>query len=233
MRAGEPCLERIHFETMPEASYAHVFSTEHPAGAPLDAQAVAFNPQSPGRLARVGGKVGMFYAGTTAIAALFETVLAKASVFADGGVYVHPKFLANKAIARVRLLEALPVLDLRQPRRRKLMDVDQPLDQAWSETLITADYPRTHLIAEALSTQLETDGYTLAGLAWSSRRVQSDTVYLLYDPPCAGAQWEASDFVSLSADEGDDFIDSVLQAHGMYWLGDPMRGVSGPAPVDV
>lgn len=233
MRPGEPCLQRIHFESMVEAPYWHIFSTAHPPGAPMEIQSTAFNPKSTGRLARTGGTVGMFYAGSSALAALFETVLADAKIYDDGGVYVHPKSLANKAIARVRLIEALPILDLRQPRRRQLMDVDGTLDQGWAHVLITPDYPSTHPVAHALSEQLDGGGYTLTGMAWSSRRVHSDTVYLLFDPPCSSAQWEPSDFIALDTPAGDDFLDSVLQAHGYYWLGDPMRGVTGPAPVDV
>ncbi len=234
----EPWLHRHHCEKMPLGTYYHVFSRLHPSGVAAETQAVSYNPNSKGRMAMTGGGTSMFYAGSTPLAALWETVLARAKVrpgiptssnpAPKHGVYVKSSKLTNMAMAEVKLIKAIDILDLRPPQRDMLVDTDSARDQDWSRILNTTQYDQTHAASGAVHTQLQALGKSLEGFCWPSRRIHCDSVYLLYAPPTHHSHWQVVSITELDTAAGEFFIDSVLRANNFEWMGDPASGGSIP-----
>ncbi|MEX3791376.1 RES domain-containing protein [Paraburkholderia sp. BR14374] len=228
MPAGEEAvLHRVHVGCLPAGgSYWHVFPVEYPATSP--------NPRSEARLAWRDGSHSMFYAGETPAASLWETVLRDAAV-RDGSVYTDPSHLEGMALARLTLITDVPVIDLRTPYRREIVDANTSLDSKWDHWLKQPEHDATHHVTEQLMSQLAAAGHeTGAALRWHSRQGGSDSVVLFFAPPMNPAWWiyEQAEVVRLDSDDGHAKISEALVRQGLCWCGIPAGpGFDPPATV--
>lgn len=216
MLTGEQdVLHRIELGTVPAGVYWHVYPAAY---APTSS-----NPRSKARLAWLDGSHGMFYAGDTAAAALWETALRFASV-SKGSVYTDQKHLQNWMLARLTLTADIPVVDLRSPHRRAVVDAHSDLDAMWDVVLKTPHHEETHDVAARLMAQLDAAGYG-AGTAmrWHSRQAGTESVILFFEPPMSSAWWsyEASDIYRLDEPVGQEQIRIALSTQGLAWRGAP------------
>jgi hypothetical protein len=162
------------------------------------------NPRSTARLAWLDGFHGMFCAGDTAAAALGETALRFASV-TKGSVYTDPKHLQRWMLARLTLKVDVPVVDLRPPHRRAVVDAHSDLDAMWDGVLKTPHHEETHHVAVRLMAQLDAAGHdTGTSMRWHSRQAGTESVILLFEPPMSSAWWshEARDIYRLDEPAG-------------------------------
>lgn len=219
MLTGEQdVLHRIELGTVPAGAYWHVY--------PAAYTPTSSNPGSKARLAWLDGSHGMFYVGDTAAAALWETALRFASV-SRGIVYTDQKHLQNWMLGRLTLKVDVPVVDLRPPHRRAVVDAHSDLDAIWDVVLKTPHHEETHDVAPRLMAQLDAAGY-VAGTAirWHSRQAGTESVILFFEPPMSSAWWshEASDIYRLDEPAGQDQIRIALSKQGLAWIGAPSGG---------
>lgn len=216
MLTGEQdVLHRIELGTVPAGAYWHVYPAAY---APRSS-----NPRSKARLAWPDGSHGMFYAGDTAAAALWETVLRFASV-SKGSVYTDQKHLQNWMLARLTLKVDVPVVDLRPPHRRAVVDAHSDLDAMWDVALKTPRHEETHDVAARLMAQLDAAGYgTGTAIRWHSRQAGTESVILFFEPPMSLTWWshEAGDIYRLDEPAGQDQIRIALAIQGLTWKGAP------------
>jgi hypothetical protein len=153
-------LHRVHLSRLPAGVYWHVYPAEYPS--------TSANAKSEGRLAWRDGAHSMFYAGDTPAAALWETVLRDAEV-RHGYVYTDPMHLKGMVLARLTLTVDVPVVDLRTPYRREVVDPNSTLDTRWDVWLKRPDHEATHQVTQRLMNQLSAAGHgTGAALRWHS-----------------------------------------------------------------
>ncbi|WP_165848012.1 RES domain-containing protein [Paraburkholderia lacunae] len=177
MHTGEhDVLHRIELGTVPAGTYWHVY--------PAAFAATSSNPNSKARLAWRDGSHGMFYGADTAAAALWETALRFASV-SNGRVYTDQRHLQNWILARLTLKVDVPVIDLRPPHRRAVVDAHSDLDAMWDVVLKTPHHEETHDVAARLMRQLADAGYdTGTALRWHSRQAGTESVILFSNRRC-------------------------------------------------
>ncbi|WP_186214530.1 RES domain-containing protein [Burkholderia gladioli] len=216
MLTGEQdVLHRIELGTVPAGVYWHVYPAAY---APTSS-----NPRSKARLAWLDGSHGMFYAGDTAAAALWETALRFASV-SRGIVYTDQRHLQNWMLGRLTLKVDVPVVDLRPPHRRAVVDANSDLDAMWDVMLKTPNHEETHALAARLMAQLNAAGYdTGTAMRWLSRQAGTESVVLFFEPPMSSAWWshEASDIYRLDDPAGQEQIRIALASQGLAWKGAP------------
>lgn len=217
MHIGErDVLHRIELGTVPAGGYWHVY--------PAAYAATSSNPNSKARLAWRDGSHGMFYAGDTAAAALWETALRFASV-SKGSVYTDQRHLQNWMLARLTLKSDVPVIDLRPPHRRAVVDAHSDLDAMWDVALKTPHHEETHDVASRLMDQLAAGGYdTGTALRWHSRQAGTESVILFFEPPMSSDWWahEESDIYRLDGPAGQEQIRLALSTQGLAWKGAPI-----------
>jgi hypothetical protein len=171
----------------------------------------------------------------TPAAALWETVLREAAVRL-GVVYTDPSHLEGMALAQLRLTVDVPIIDLRAPYRREVVDANSALDTMWDVLLKRPDHEATHQTTEALMRQLAAAGHTTgAGLRWHSRQGGSDSVILLYAPPMKSEWWtyEEENLFRLDGDRGRDQIARALASQGLGWRAAPHGAEFDPPLTDV
>ncbi|GAB3626263.1 hypothetical protein PTE30175_00108 [Pandoraea terrae] len=216
MPTGEDdVLHRVQCGILRPGDYWHVF--------PAVYSPTASNPNSKARLAWRDGFHSMFYAGDTPAAALWETALRNAGV-RQGYVYTDPVHLKGMSLARLSLTVEVPLLDLRTPYRRELVDANSALDAMWDHALKRSDYEATHDITQQLMAQLMAAGYPDgAALRWHSRQAGSDSAFLFFEPPMTSAWWtyEDSDIFPLDELSGQEQIRQALAHQGLTWRGAP------------
>lgn len=216
MLTGEQdVLHRIELGTVPAGAYWHVYPAAY---APT-----ASNPRSKARLAWLDGSHGMFYTGDTAAAALWETALRFASV-SNGSVYTDQKHLQNWMLARLTLKADVPVVDLRPPHRRAVVDAHSDLDAMWDAVLKTPRHEETHDIADRLMAQLRAAGHdTGAAIRWHYRQAGTESVILFFEPPMSSSWWshDACDIYRLDQSAGQEQIRIALSTQGLAWKGAP------------
>lgn len=226
-------LDVIDTQSLEGERHWRVFSTLHPPERSPAEQALAPNPVSTGRFARVGCGVGNLYVGSSIAAALWEAVLARAAVYSNGGVYPLPRQLAAKALAQLdRSPERAPdVLDLRTPHRYRVVTADGPNDRVVSSMLNTIDYARTHRAAASYCTQFNDAGLDLNGVVYPSRRVNRDWAVVLYHPPVGAPVWVCSEpTIRLDDAAGFALMDRELRRDGFFLIGDPVYDPEATPP---
>ncbi|WP_225032060.1 RES domain-containing protein [Paraburkholderia sp. XV] len=227
MHTGEnSVLARIELGTIKAGAYWHVYPAAYPA--------TASNPNSKARLAWRDGHHGMFYAGDTAAAALWETALRFAEV-RKGSVYTDHQHLQNWMLARLTLKQDVSVIDLRPPHRRAVVDAHSDLDAMWDVALKTPHHEETHGVAARLMSQLVGAGYDAGtALRWHSRQAGTESVILFFEPPMEAAWWAYGDqdIYRLDEPEGQEQIRIALSTQGLAWIGSPSGAGFGLPPED-
>lgn len=228
MYAGEhEVLHRVEVGVIPPGDYWHVY----PAGY----LATASNPKSKARLAWRDGSHGMYYAGDTAAAALWETVLRFATV-ATGRVYTDRNSLQGMVLARLTLTIDVPAIDLRPPYRRSVVDAHSDLDSMWDDVLKTPHHEETHVVTSRLMHQVVSGGSAPGtALRWHSRQAGADSVILFFEPPMSSAWWShsSSDAFRLDGVAGQEQIEIALAAQNLSWIGSPTgEGFESPPSDD-
>lgn len=228
---SERWLDRLHTAVAVPGVYWRVHSTKHPEDASLHQQAIAPNIYSRGRFAwRCGGR-GTLYFAADPLTALWETALAKASI---NGNLVHalPKDWKTQSLAQLRLKHPLPIIDLRQPQRRRIVDADSELDDMWAGLLVTRHYQATHEAPPAVRMELE-PMTALMGMAYPSRRNQGGNAYVAWHAMSgeAGTWWEtAAPPVPLGTAAGQARLAHLLAEQGLVWVGDASAGAPDAPP---
>lgn len=226
-------LERLILSEIDGKTHWRVFSLLHPAGAPPAVQALTPNPRSKGRFALISGHIGMLYVGSSRCAALWEAVLARASILHGGGVYVLPRLLADNAIAQLERTDdpAPACLDLRSPQRYLVASANSPCDTAIEALLTTPIYTLTHVAAAQAQRSFNGDGLTLPSIVYPSRRVASDWAVVCYHPPIQGSAWTCTEpTIRLDTPDGRALIDRELRPHGFHLVGDPVEDPDATPP---
>ena len=218
-------LHRVHVGCLrPGGSYWHVCPGQYAATSP--------NPRSEARLAWRDGAHSMFYAGDTPAAAIWETVLRDAAV-RQGSVYTDPSHLEGMVLARLTLTVSVPVIDLRAPYRREIVDPNSPLDSRWEQWLRQPEHQATHQVTERVMRQLAAAGHQQgAALRWHSRQGGADSVVLLFAPPMSPSWWECeeSEIVRLDSVAGQSSIRRALATQGLSWVSAPAGPAFDPPP---
>ncbi|KND58541.1 hypothetical protein BVER_03520 [Candidatus Burkholderia verschuerenii] len=226
MQAGnEAVLHKIVFSKASLGTYWHVYPNRF---APTSS-----NRNSKARLAWRDGSHGMFYTGATRAAALWETVLRHASVD-DGYVYTDRLHLKDMMLARLELTVETPILDLRPPYRRAIVDAPSELDEQWDRMLKDPDHDNTHAFTAKLMQQLRAAGHgDGAALMWYSRQAGNETATLFYDPPMQSNWWrfKNEELYCLDTPEGEAQIRLALAEQGLLWRAAPESPEFFP-PVD-
>lgn len=219
MSGGEhDVLDRIELATIPADEYWHVY--------PAAYLATASNPKSKARLAWCDGAHGMYYAGDTPAAALWETALRFATV-TNGRVYADQSSLRGMVLARLTLTIDVPAIDLRPPYRRSVVDAHSDLDSMWDDVLKTPRHEETHPVTSRLMHQVVSRGYSPGtALRWHSRQAGADSVILFFEPPMSSAWWShsPSDAYRLDDSAGEKQIEIALSAQNLAWIGSPTGG---------
>jgi hypothetical protein len=224
MAPGDRVLDRTVLRALDGEEHWHAFSTLHPAGAPIEAQALSCNPNSKGRLARRNVGLGMFYVGATEATAIWETVLQEASIDVDGCVTLHAHHLRHQAVVRLARDASEPpaCLDLRPPHRYRVVDQNTALDALWMGWLTQLKpYDATHEAIENAARQFEAQSETMAGAIYPSRRT-NETACVLHQPAGVPVPWTVAEPpIRLDSAAGDARIAACLAEHGFIWVGDP------------
>lgn len=225
MHTGEDdLLHRVVLGVIEPAAYWHVYSDKYPP--------TAANPYSEARLAWRDGAHSMFYAGDTPAAALWEVAL-RSAVVRRGRVYTDAGNLAGMKLARVTLTREVPVIDLRPPYRREVVDANCDLDSFWDGVLKQSDHGPTHEVSARLMKQLVDAGYHAgAALRWHSRQGGSDSVLLFFEPPMSSTWWVCDATFRLDMPDGQEQIREALAAQKLIWVGAPIGKEFEPGPDD-
>lgn len=139
-------------------------------------------------------------------------------------MYTDPKHLQRWMLARLTLKVDVPVVDLRPPHRRAVVDAHSDLDAMWDDVLKTPHHEETHQVAVRLMAQLDAAGHdTGTAMRWHSRQAGTESVILLFEPPMSSAWWshEARDIYRLDEPAGQEQIRIALSTQGLVWKGAP------------
>jgi hypothetical protein len=209
-------LHRVVLAKAGPGTYWHVYSDRY--------SPVASNPHSRARLAWRDGAHGMFYTGETRAAALWETVLRNASI-RNGYVYTDRVNFEGMMLARLELTYDAPVLDLRPPYRREIVNAPSRMDERWDAVLKDPVHENTHDYASKTMQQLRLAGHEDgAALRWYSRQAGNATATLFYEPPMKAHWWKyrQEDLYRLDSPEGEEQIRIALSEQGLRWRGAPV-----------
>jgi hypothetical protein len=158
----------------------------------------------------------MFYASDSSACALWEAVLRNLVVEDQQPQHVDPESVAGRSIAQLRLLQEIPILDLRAPHFRHL-SANPARHTEWQRLSIVPErhYSETHAAARELMNAAP----KAAGLAWHSRQITAQTAYVLYSssltPPI---EFEVVGTEILDQTGGWALIDGALQIVGIERL---------------
>jgi RES domain len=114
----------------------------------------AFNPSSRNRFALLPPPdQSMFYAGDSSACPLWEAVLRNLVVDDKQPQHVDPALVEGRSIVRLKLLQEIPILDLRAPHFRRL-SANTARHTEWQRLCVIPerDYGQTHSAARELLT---------------------------------------------------------------------------------
>jgi RES domain len=178
----------------------------------------AFNPSSRNRFALLPPPDQvMFYAGDSSACALWEAVLRNLIVGDKQPQHVDPAIVEGRSMTQLKLLQELPILDLRAPHFRRL-SANTARHTEWQRLCVVPerDYGQTHAAARELLTAAP----RAAGLSWHSRQITAQTAYVFYSPPLKPpAEFDVIDAIALNQPEGWVLIDQALKIVGVERLG--------------
>jgi hypothetical protein len=202
---------REHYTPLPAGTVLwHVYPSKY--------EPRAFNQSSRNRFALVPPPdQAMFYAGDSSACALWEAVLRNLVVDDKQPQHVDPAIVEGRSIAHLKLLQELPILDLRAPHFRNL-STNSARHTEWQRLCIVPerDYGQTHAAAR----QLLTAAPRAAGLSWHSRQITAQTAYVFYSPPLTPqAEFDVIDTIVLDQPAGWALIDQALKIVGVDRLG--------------
>jgi hypothetical protein len=202
---------REHYTPLPAGTVLwHVYPSKY--------EPRAFNPSSRNRFVLVPPPDrAMFYAGDSSACALWEAVLRNLVVDDKQPQHVDPAIVEGRSIAQLKLLQELPILDLRAPHFRRL-SVNTARHTEWQRLCVVPerDYDQTHAAARELLTAAP----RAAGLSWHSRQITAQTAYVFYSPPLnPPAEFDVIDAIALNQPEGWALIDLALKIVEVERLG--------------
>jgi hypothetical protein len=202
---------REHYTPLPAGTVLwHVYPSKY--------EPRAFNLNSRNRFALVPPpEQAMFYAGDSSDCALWEAVLRNLVVDDKQPQHVDPAMVEGRSIVQLRLLQEIPILDLRAPHFRHL-SADTVRHTEWQRLCIVPerDYGQTHTAAR----ELVTAAPRATGLSWYSRQITAQTAYVFYSPPLkAAAEFEVVDTIVLGHASGWALIDQALKVVGAKRMG--------------
>ena len=178
----------------------------------------AFNPNSRNRFALLPPPTqAMFYAGDSPACVLWEAVLRNLVVDDKQPQHVDPALVGGRSIAQLKLLQEIPILDLRAPHFRRL-SANTTRHTEWQRLCVVPerDYGQTHVAARELLSAAP----RAAGLSWHSRQITAQTAYVFYSPPLAPpAEFDVIDAIALDQPEGWALVDQALKIIGIERLG--------------
>lgn len=201
---------REHYTPLPAGTALwHVYPSKY--------EPSAFNPSSRNRFALLPPPdQAMFYAGDSSTCALWEAVLRNLVVDDKQPQHVDPAIVEGRSIAQLKLLQEIPILDLRAPHFRNL-SANFARHTEWQRLCVVPerDYSQTHAAARELLTAAP----RAAGLSWHSRQITAQTAYVFYSPPLTPpAEFDVIDTIALDQPEGWALIDSALKIVGVERL---------------
>jgi hypothetical protein len=149
----------------------------------------------------------MYYAGESSDCALWETVLRNLVVGDHQPQHIDPAILENRSIARLKLTNETPILDLRSPHFRHLSQ-DSARHSEWQRLCVVpdGDYAQTH----AAASELLTAAPRAAGLCWASRQIASQRAFVFYSSPLSPADFELTETMALDRPDGWRLVDQAL-----------------------
>jgi hypothetical protein len=202
---------REHYTLLPAGTVLwHVYPSKY--------EPRAFNLSSRNRFALVPPPdQAMFYAGDSSACALWEAVLRNLVVDDKQPQHVDPAIVEGRSITQLKLLQELPILDLRAPHFRRL-SADTARHAEWQRLCVVPerDYGQTHAAARELLTVAP----RAAGLSWHSRQITAHTAYVFYSPPLKPpAEFNVIDAIALNQPEGWALIDQALKIVEVERLG--------------
>jgi hypothetical protein len=202
---------REHYTPLPAGTVLwHVYPSKY--------EPRAFNPSSRNRFALVPPPdQAMFYAGDSSACALWEAVLRNLVLDDRQPQHVDPVLVEGRSITQLRLLQEIPILDLRAPHFRHL-SANAARHTEWQRLCVVPerDYYQTHAAAR----ELLTFASRTAGLSWHSRQITAQTAYVFYSPPLAPpAEFDVIDTIVLDEPAGWAHIDQALKSVGVERLG--------------
>lgn len=206
--------------------YFHTFETKYGPLSP--------NPYSTTRFALRGSvnspnTRAAYYIASSIHAALWEVVLRGVTPTPGGSVYIAPAQYIGRSIATVVVQQPIPdVMRVDQPHRRRLVEQDSVGDMVWQMCCDLPVHEVTHGVAHGVDQFLAAQGVRHAGLGWRSRQYPDGTVYVLYAPPFAAADWAVSRVVDLNSAHGRRLIREAVEAAGFVWADPPDDGPSEP-----
>jgi hypothetical protein len=202
---------REHYTPLPAGTVLwHVFPSKY--------EPRAFNPSSCNRFAMLPPPDrGMFYAGDSSACALWEAILRNLVIEDRQPQHIDPALLEARSIAQVRLMQEIPILDLRAPYLRRL-SANPARHAEWQRLTVVPerDYGQTHAAARELLTAAP----RASGLSWHSRQITAQTAYVFYSPPLKPpAEFDVIDTIVLDQAAGWALIDQALKIVGVERLG--------------
>jgi hypothetical protein len=131
--------------------------------------------------------------------------------------HVDPALVKGRSIAQLKLLQEIPIVDLRAPHFRRL-SANAARHTEWQRLCVIPerDYGQTHAAAR----ELVTAAPRAAGLSWHSRQITAQTAYVFYSPPLSPpAEFDVIDAIALDQPEGWALIDLALKIVGVERMG--------------
>ncbi len=202
---------REHYTPLPAGTVLwHVYPSKY--------EPRAFNPSSRNRFALLPPPdQAMFYAGDSSACALWEAVLRNLVVDDKQPQHVDPALVEGRSIAQLKLLQEIPILDLRAPHFRRL-SANSARHTEWQLLCVAPerDYGQTHTAARELLIAAPRAG----GLSWHSRQITAQTAYVFYSPPLTPpTEFNVIDTITLDQPAGWALIDQALKIAGVERLG--------------
>jgi len=159
----------------------------------------AFNPNSNGRFsARTAATPrAMFYAGSSADCALWETLLRDVVPMSDRSRYVQLPPAAGYSLAQVRLRRDVPILDLSPLKLRGAV-----FDRDWRDRLLMLTTVPKYAATHKAAVQLLDAAPKTSGLSWRSRQTGEELAYVFYGPPVSNADIELIETIPLESPVG-------------------------------
>ena len=131
--------------------------------------------------------------------------------------HVDPALVEGRSITQLKLLQEIPILDLRAPHFRHL-SANAARHTEWQRLCVVPerDYSQTHAAARELLTAAS----QTAGLSWHSRQITAQTAYVFYSPPLTPpAEFDVIDTIVLDQPAGWALIDQALKIVGVERVG--------------
>jgi hypothetical protein len=202
---------RDHYSPLPAGTVLwHVYPSKY--------EPHAFNPNSRNRFALPPPPDrSMFYGGDSSACALWEAVLRNLVIEDHQPQHVDPALVEGRSIAQLRLIQDVPILDLRAPHFRHISS-DPARHAEWQRLCVVPerDYAQTHAVARELLNAAP----RAAGLCWHSRQLAAQTAYVLYSPPLdPHVAFDVISSIALDQTEGWTLIDQALKIVGVERLG--------------